>query len=163
MSKGLVVVVAEGNAVLLASSVYPSPTWLIDRPEKVATPSSAVAVSVPPSVPLPGFVPDRQRDGAVEERVHLAVGILGGDGQAEAGADRHQRGRLGRHHQLIGDPADIVQARPVQRGESTSAGPRSATRPSSARRRRIGGRRPSHCHWRSGAPGRHERPRHGPP
>ena len=33
------------------------PALLIDRLLKVATPLTAAAVSVPPSVPLPGFVP----------------------------------------------------------------------------------------------------------
>src|SRR4051812_30006943 len=40
-----------------AVSVYPVPTLSMDRLEKVATPLTAATVSVPDSVPLPGFTP----------------------------------------------------------------------------------------------------------
>lgn len=39
-----------------ALSVYPVPDLLIERPEKVATPLTALTVAVPESVPPPGFV-----------------------------------------------------------------------------------------------------------
>jgi hypothetical protein len=40
-----------------AVSVYPLPTFLIDRSLNVATPFTAVLVSVPVNVPGPGFAP----------------------------------------------------------------------------------------------------------
>ena len=54
----------------------------------------AVAVGVPPSVPSPGLVAQGQRHRAVEARIEVAEPVLGGDGQAEAGAGGHARLRL---------------------------------------------------------------------
>jgi hypothetical protein len=51
------VLVAPVNPVEVAVKVYPVPDLSIDRPEKVATPFTAVTVSAPDNVPPPGFVP----------------------------------------------------------------------------------------------------------
>ena len=48
-------VVAAGKPVLTARSVSPVPALLRVRPEKVATPLTAVAVTVPPSAAAPGL------------------------------------------------------------------------------------------------------------
>src|SRR5512133_917733 len=47
----------DARPVALAASVYPTPFRLIERSSNVATPATAVRVSVPLSVPPPGLVP----------------------------------------------------------------------------------------------------------
>jgi hypothetical protein len=49
--------VALVKAIEEATSVYPMPALLIDRPEKFATPFTGFTVVVPESVPPPGFAP----------------------------------------------------------------------------------------------------------
>ncbi len=49
--------VAEVNPVDVATSVYPTPALLMERSLNVATPLTALRVSVPLSVPLDGLAP----------------------------------------------------------------------------------------------------------
>src|SRR6266852_3913950 len=51
------VLVAPAGPVAAAVRVYPVPTLLMLRLEKVATPETAATVALPESVPPPGFVP----------------------------------------------------------------------------------------------------------
>ena len=64
---------------------------------------------------MSGVVSQSQSHGAVKECVHLTVGVFGGDCQAEAGARGDRLGWLAGHHQLVGQPADVVQAGPIER------------------------------------------------
>ena len=64
---------------------------MIDSPLKVATPSTAVAVSFPPSVRTAGVRGQRQRHLALEGRIEVAVGIQGRDLNAEGFARRDTR------------------------------------------------------------------------
>ncbi|HEX4529934.1 MAG TPA: hypothetical protein VIA11_10955 [Acidimicrobiia bacterium] len=52
-----VLLVAPVSPPSVAANRYPFPAWSIERPEKVATPLTALTVLVPDSVPVPGFVP----------------------------------------------------------------------------------------------------------
>ena len=52
------------------------PALLIDRLLKVATPLTAATVSVPPSVPLPGFAPRAIVTLELFVGDHVAVGVL---------------------------------------------------------------------------------------
>jgi hypothetical protein len=49
--------VAPVRGVEEATSVYPLPALLMDRPEKVATPFTGLTVVMPESVPALGFAP----------------------------------------------------------------------------------------------------------
>ncbi len=59
--------VAPERPELEAVRVYPVPALLIESPEKVATPLTALTVAVPESVPEPGFVPIARVMEAVED------------------------------------------------------------------------------------------------
>ena len=52
----MALLVADASVPLVAASVYPLPTLLSVKPEKLATPLVALTVSVPPSVLLPGLL-----------------------------------------------------------------------------------------------------------
>src|SRR5207247_10614509 len=51
------VLVAPPGPMAAAVNVYPVPTLLMLKLEKVATPDTAATLAVPASVPPPGFVP----------------------------------------------------------------------------------------------------------
>ncbi len=73
MSKKADVAGAIPGVVVVATSVYPLPVWLIDRPGKLATPPAAPMVGVPDSVPEPGFVPMVTVTAAVELVIRLPL------------------------------------------------------------------------------------------
>ena len=82
-------------------------------PEKVATPSDAVAVSVPPKVPPPGLFASATVTVPLNEVIGIARAVLGLDRQTEGAACGDAGRRLLRHHQLRcgqGGDADRVRA-----------------------------------------------------
>ncbi len=88
---------------VVAQSVYPTAARVSVKSEKTATPSRAVAVSVPPRVSSPGLLAESNRHAADVARVEAPVGILDLHRQPERFSGGDEGRWAGGHGQPGGD------------------------------------------------------------
>jgi hypothetical protein len=113
---GVVSVVPTGSA---KATSRPALVWLMESPEKVATPLLAATVRVPQER---GAVDVRVEEGEGEIAVEAGIGrarqVGDGDGQVEGGTGRDEGGRLGGGMRGRVDHAGLERDRPARGGPS---------------------------------------------